>query len=472
MKTLFKITLLLALAAAFAGCKNRECAQAFLAEPVLSPDTTLKVITIDKVSCDFDREPLLRPFGFKGGYVSEIWNVSAYMSSTSGQHAIGLGLQSILWSDASVFFANSETGGSAIMYSMTQYALKLAKGKSFRTPVELMEWLFPQVWEYGKQISANPDLRATFALNALVSVDNAAWVLYAKENGLTNFDDMIPPEYRPALPEKHAYCAAIPLITYAVPVEEIRSLAEEGYFFMKIKIGQAGTQEEMLQKDMARVSEIHEALKDIRTPYTDNGKIPYYFDANGRYETKETLLKFIDHLKAIGAYDQVAIIEEPFDEAADIDVSDIPLRLAADESAHTVADAQKRMDMGYRAMALKPIAKTMSMSLMIAKAAFDRGVPCFCADLTVPPVMVEWNKAVAARLPSFPGIGDLGLVETNGHQNYVNWQKMRQDLPDPNAPWSLVKGGVFTLDDDYWVRSGGILEPIVRLEEKYAQRLQ
>ena len=257
-----------------------------------------------------------------------------------------------------------------------------------------------------------------------------------------------------------------------MPVEEIKSLAEEGYFFMKIKIGQAGTQEEMLQKDMARVSEIHEALKDIRTPYTDNGKIPYYFDANGRYESKETLLRFIDHLKAIGAYDQVAIIEEPFDEAADIDVSDIPLRLAADESAHTVADAEKRMDMGYRAMALKPIAKTMSMSLMIAKAAFDRGVPCLCADLTVPPVMVEWNKAVAARLPSFPGIGDLGLVETNGHQNYVNWQKMRQDLPDPKAPWSLVKGGVFTLDDDYWARSGGILEPITRLEEKYARIIQ
>ena len=114
----------------------------------------------------------------------------------------------------------------------------------------------------------------------------------------------------------------------------------------------------------------------------------------------------------------------------------------------------------------------MSMSLMIAKAAFDRGVPCFCADLTVPPVMVEWNKAVAARLPSFPGIGDLGLVETNGHQNYVNWQKMRQDLPDPNAPWSLVQGGVFTLDDDYWTRSGGILEPITRLEEKYARVIQ
>lgn len=201
MKFLLKTTLLLALAAALAGCKSRECTQSFPAEPVLSPDTTLKVITIDKTCCDFDREPLLRPFGFKGGYVSEIWNVSAYMSSTSGQHAIGLGLQSILWSDASVFFANCETGGSAIMYSMTQYALKLARGKSFRTPIELMEWLFPQVWEYGRQVSANPDLRATFALNALVSVDNAAWVLYAKENGFTNFDEMIPPEYRPALAE-------------------------------------------------------------------------------------------------------------------------------------------------------------------------------------------------------------------------------------------------------------------------------
>ncbi len=464
--------ILLVVAASLSGCKGRNGQYICTVGPVLSSDTTLKVITIDKVCCDFDREPLKRKFGFKGGYVSEIWNVSAYMSSTSGQHAIGLGLQSVLWSDASVFFSNSETGGSTIMYSMTQYALKLAKGKSFRTPVELMEWLFPQVWAYGKQVSANPNLRATFALNSLVSVDNAAWVLFAKENGFTTFDEMIPPEYRPALKERHSMCAAIPLITYAVPVEEVKAAAEEGYFFMKIKIGQAGSQEEMLQKDMARVSEIHEALKDIRTPYTESGRIPYYFDANGRYESKETLLKFIEHLKTIGAYDQVAIIEEPFDEYADIDVSDIPLRLAADESAHTVADARKRMDMGYRAMALKPIAKTLSMSLMIAKAAYDRGVPCFCADLTVPPVMVEWNKAVAARLPSFPGIGDLGLVETNGHQNYVNWETMRQDLADPNASWSRVEGGVFKLDDDYWMRSGGILEPIRRLEEKYARIIQ
>lgn len=453
------------------GCRGSEGTTAYPLAPVLSGNDSLKVITIDKATCDFERQPLLRPFGFKGGYVSEIWNSSAYMSTTSGQHAIGLGVQSILWSDAGVFFENSEVGGSAIMFSMTNYALKLCRGKSFRSPIDLLDWLFPQVWEYGKQVSANPDMRATFALNSLVPVDNAAWVLYAKENGFTNFDEMIPEEYRAALGQHHPVCAAIPLITYAVPVEELKALAESGYFFFKIKIGQPGTQEEMLQKDMARVSEIHEALKDITTPYTENGKVAYYFDANGRYESKETLVKFVDHLKAIGAYDQVAIIEEPFDEFAGIDVNDIPIRLAADESAHTVQDARTRMDMGYRAMALKPIAKTMSMSLKIAKAAYDRGVPCFCADLTVNPVMVEWNKAVASRLPAFPGIGGLGLMETNGHQNYVNWDAMRQDLAFPDASWSRMEDGVFKLDDDYWARSGGILEPIERLEKKYAAEL-
>ncbi|MBU4200845.1 MAG: hypothetical protein KKG09_09570 [Verrucomicrobia bacterium] len=39
------------------------------------------------------------------------------------------------------------------------------------------------------------------------------------------------------------------------------------------------------------------------------------------------------------------------------------VRIAADESAHSVQDAKTRIDMGYNAIALKPIAKTMSMSL-------------------------------------------------------------------------------------------------------------
>ena len=427
----------------------------------------LKRITIESASCGFEREPMVRPFGFKGGYLTEEWIVSACLRSTSGKHGIGLGTQSVLWSDAAVFAANSEAGGNAIMFAMTQHALNLAKGMSFVSPVELNESLWPQVLDYGRKVACNPKLRATFALNALVAVDNAAWVLFARENGLTDFDSMIPAAYRPALAARHAKCASIPLFSYKVPVDEIKAAVDSGYFFMKIKIGQPGTQEEMLAKDKARVSQIHATLKDCRTPYTKTGKLPYYFDANGRYEKKETLLRFIDHLKKIGAYEQVAIVEEPFDEHADIDVSDIPLRLAADESAHTVKDALERIQMGYRAMALKPIAKTMSMSMKIAQAAFEKDVPCFCADLTVCPAMVEWNKAVAARLPAFPGLGDLGLVETNGHQNFRNWETMRKDLAYETAHWTRTEKGVFELDADYWKKSGGILEPMSRYEAMY-----
>ena len=427
-------------------------------------------ITVRKGRCGFEREPMVRPFGFKGGYLTEEWIVSAYLESDSGAHGIGLGTQSSLWSDARVFAGNSEAGANAFMFSMTQYAVKLLEGMSFTSPVELLDEVWPKVWAYGKAVTSNPELRATYALNALVAVDNAAWVLFARENGLTSFDEMIPAAYRPALACHHAKCASIPLFSYKVPVEEIRAAVDSGYFFMKIKIGQPGTQEEMLAKDMARVSQIHAVLKDKRTPYTKSGRLPYYFDANGRYEKKETLLRFIDHLRAIGAYDQVAIIEEPFDEHAEIDVNDIPLRLAADESAHTVADAVQRMRMGYRAMALKPIAKTMSMSMKIAQAAFERNVPCFCADLTVCPAMVEWNKAVAARLPAFPGIGDLGLVETNGHQNFRNWETMRRDLAFPDAHWTRTEKGIFECDADYYAKSGGILEPMPRYEAMYAKR--
>ena len=426
-----------------------------------------KTITIAKTSCAFEREPMVRPFGFKGGYLTEEWIVSAFVKSTSGKHGIGLGTQSCLWSDAKVFADNSECGGNAIMFSMTQYALKLLVGKTFTSPVELNDWLWPQVWEYGKKVSANPALRATYALNALVAVDNAVWVLFAKENGFTTFDEMIPGAYRPALSSHHAKCASIPLFSYKVPVSEIKDAVDSGYFFMKIKIGQPGTQEEMLAKDMARVSEIHSVLKDCRTPYTKTGKLPYYFDANGRYEKKETFLRFVDHLKKIGAYEQVAIVEEPFDEYAEIDVNDIPLRLAADESAHTVKDALERIKMGYRAMALKPIAKTMSMSMKIAQAAYEKDIPCFCADLTVCPVMVEWNKSVAARLPAFPGIGDLGLLETNGHMNFRNWETMRKDLAYEKAHWTRTEKGVFECDADYYAKSGGILEPMPRYEAMY-----
>jgi L-alanine-DL-glutamate epimerase-like enolase superfamily enzyme len=415
-----------------------------------------KNITIEGVNSNFEREPLIRPFGFKGGYMTEIWQTAAFLKSASGISKVGLCSQSVLWSDASVFSSSSESGGNALMFAMTEYALKLLKGRSFQSPVQILDEILPEVYAYGQKITGNPDLRKTFALNALVGVDNAAWMLFAAENEIKTFDEMIPEEYRPALSHHHKTVASIPLMAYSIPVSEIKQAVEDGYFFMKIKIGQPGTQQEMLEKDMARLSEIHKSIGGYRTEHAANGKLPYYFDANGRYEKKETLLKLLDHARKIGAFDQIAIIEEPFDEYAEIDVSDIPVRLAADESAHTDKDALVRIQMGYRAMALKAIAKTLSMTMKIASVAKQNNVPCFCADLTVNPILIDWNKNIAARLDPFPGLGT-GLLETNGHQNYKNWSEMESYHPYQNAEWRKTKKGVFELDDDFYKTSGGVL---------------
>lgn len=427
-----------------------------------------KSILIKKVSSNFEREPLIHPFGFKGNYLTEIWQTANYLESDSGLHAIGLSTQSVLWSDAQIFAHHSESGGNALMYALTERTLQMIKGQSFNTPVDLLDNILPEVYEFGKKITYNPQLRRTFALNALVGIDNAAWLLYTKENKLATFDEIIPQAYKPALSHRHDKIAAIPLMSYSVPVEEISAAAGMGYFFMKIKIGQSGTQDEMLQKDMDRLSAIHKAIGNARTPYTVNGKLPYYFDANGRYETKEMLLKLLDHARKIGAFDQIALIEEPFPEELEIDVSDIPARLAADESAHTDIDAIKRMQMGYKAIALKAIAKTLSMTMKIAQAAFEREVPCFSADLTVNPVLVEWNKNVAARLKSFPGLGSLGLLESNGHQNYKNWEAMMSYHPRKDAPWVRVNGGVYKMNDEFYQTGGGIFDPMPHYEEMFS----
>jgi L-alanine-DL-glutamate epimerase-like enolase superfamily enzyme len=423
-------------------------------------------ITIAKVDANFERETLVRPFGFKGGYMTEIWQTMAMMESDKGTRKVGLCTQNVLWSDASVFRDHSETGGNSLMFALTERALQMVDGRSFRTPVDLLDGLLEEVYDYGKAITGNPHLRKTFALNALVGLDNAAWLLYAQANGIKNFDDLIPAAYRPALSHHHKQVASIPLMAYSIPIEEIKEAVDQGYFFMKIKIGQPGTQSEMLEKDKARLSAIHQAIGHVRTSHSQDGKLPYYFDANGRYQKKETLLRLLDHARKIGAFDQIAIIEEPFPEELDIHVGDLGVRIAADESAHTDKDAIQRIQMGYKAIALKAIAKTLSMTMKIAQAAHERNVPCFCADLTVNPILVEWNKAVAARLAPFPGLG-LGLLETNGHQNYKGWKRMVSYHPYAGASWSKTVDGVFNLNQDYYQKSGGIFAPSPHYEAMF-----
>ena len=420
-------------------------------------------IKITKTSSEFVREPLLAPFGFKGSSLSQLWQTEASMTGSNGHTGKGFGTQSVLWSDAAIFTANSESAGNSMMFLVTSYALKLAENIEWETPLQLMDKLLPDIYEYAKTVTRNQQLRLTFALNALVAVDNAAWQLFAYENNKTTFDDMVPDEFHPSLSVRHDKLACIPLMSYGVSNDDIKAESQAGHFLLKIKVGsdpeKDGDLNKMLEWDKQRLSDIHNMLKDIETPYTENGYCVYYLDANGRYDSKERLMRLIDHADNIGALERIVLFEEPFAEENLTDVSDIPVRIAADESAHSDKDALERIELGYRAIALKPIAKTLSMSLRIAKIAHEKKIPCFCADLTVTPLLVDWNKNVAARLEPIPGL-KIGIMESNGHQNYTNWQKMLAAHPCAGASWIEPVNGIFNLDDTFYENSGGILEKI------------
>jgi L-alanine-DL-glutamate epimerase-like enolase superfamily enzyme len=413
-------------------------------------------IKINNVNSQFEREPLIRPFGFKGGYMNRIWQVAVRMESDEGISGVGLGTQNVLWSDSNVFTSTSESAGNSLMFAVTDYALHRIKGMAFNDPISLQNQIFDEVYAYAKIITNQPDLSKTFVLNALVPVDNAAWIIYAHKLGSADFDQVIPAEYQTALSYRHSQVADIPIASYGMPLNEVvRLIDKDGFQILKFKLGSPGTQAEMLEQDKSRIEELHNAIGNKMVAITEDGTLPYYFDLNGRYEEKDTLKVLLDHADKIGALDQIKVLEEPFPEDYRADVGDLGVMVAADESAHTPENVKERIDMGYGAIALKPAAKTLSSTLKMAKVAREHSIPCFCADLTVNPILVDWNKTVAARLQPVPGF-KTGLLETNGHQNYKRWDEMKTKHPIPDASWIDSKKGVFQLDHTFYKESGGI----------------
>lgn len=419
------------------------------------------MLTITNTHLDFTREPLAAPFGFKGGYLSELWLTAATLEDAAGRRAVGPGLQSVLWSDARVFSETSEPGGNARMLAVTDEALRHARGVSVAGPAELLDALLPAAMDYGRAVSGHGDLRSTFVLNALVPIDNAALTLAAARLGTTRLVDLAPDDARPALSHRNERVVSVPVVGYGMSIEAIADLVRDGYFVLKIKLGadpnRDGDQDAMLAADTERLRAIHNAVRNLDAPGSPTGRALYYLDANQRYDGMDRIRRFLDFADGIGALQRVIVLEEPFPEEVKADVRGLPVRVAADESAATDADAIERMDLGYTAIALKPVAKTMTMTFRIAAAAFARGVPCFCADLTVPPVMVEWNKTLAASLAPFPGL-NAGMLEVNGWQNYAHWDAMMARHPRPDAPWASARRGAFQLNDEFFDTSGGIFQ--------------
>ncbi|MBC7759629.1 MAG: L-alanine-DL-glutamate epimerase [Phormidesmis sp. FL-bin-119] len=430
-----------------------------------SQDTS-KIIEVIKTHSNFEREKLLRPFGFKGGYLTELWQVVSQMQSASGTSKIGIATQSVLYGDAELFPLHSEANGNALMYVLANKALDMVKQTPFATPIELFDKILPSVLTEGKKLTGKADLNINFVYNALVSVDNAAWLLYAAENKSNTFEEMIPAPYKRSLSHRNEKIAIMYQISYGMPMQDLKNAVTQGYFVFKIKTGFPGSQAEMLQGDLERLTLIHNTLKDLRTEHTEDGKLIYTMDANARYEKKETLQRYLDHAKKIGAFDQILLYEEPLKENNDENVSDLGIRVGADESAHDEASSIKRLDQGYNVLVLKGIAKTLSMSMKLAKLAAERNVPCMCADLTVNPILIDWHKNLAAHLAPFPVI-EMGLMETNGDMNYTNWDTMVKYHPGSDASWFQRKNGVFELNKDFYDRSGGMFEPSAHYQEMF-----
>lgn len=434
--------------------------------PHVAPAAAPPRIRVVKAAARFEREPLLRPFGFKGNYLTELWQVAARLTAASGKSGIGLATQSVLYGDAELFAAHTELKGNAMMFALVQKTLDIVRETPFTTPLDLQEKILPRVIAAGKEITGRPQLHYNFVLNALVAIDNAAWLLYAAENNCRSFDEMIPAPYRAALGYRNKQIAVMFQVSYNMPVADIVQAVKNGYFIIKIKTGYPGSQEEMLAFDMARLTEIHNALKNLPQPHTRHGNVWYTMDANGRYAEKDTLRRYLDHARSIGAFDRILVYEEPFREEMREPVGDLGVRMGADESVHSERDALQRLQQGYNVLVLKGIAKTLSLSMRIAKLAEEKKVPCLCADLTVNPVLVDWHKNLAARLAPFPGVG-MGLMETNGDMNYQHWADMKGYLPAAGASWTEAEQGVFNLGADFYAESGGIFKPSEHYQELF-----
>ena len=276
----------------------------------------------------YENEPLKRAFGFKGNALTYLTQSVVYLGDGEN-YGLGVGVQSVLWSDAEVFSAFGEDRGNEFMYSITQYAAKILCDREFCTPQDAIFAVIPECLEYARRITGI-DVKQTFVLNALVPVDMALWVLYAKKNRIECFDSI----YRGRT--KNMRLATIPLVTYNTDISQVKRMAESGTCIFKIKIGsdpdRDGDRNKMLQWDKARAKEIHKALCNIETPFTESGRPVYYFDANGRYDTRERLLEFIDFLRQEQILENTVLFEEPFAEENKIYVGDIPCVFAADET--------------------------------------------------------------------------------------------------------------------------------------------
>jgi L-alanine-DL-glutamate epimerase-like enolase superfamily enzyme len=415
----------------------------------------VRVVSVDM---DLQREPFARPFAFKGSAFHEKWNLVVRLDDEAGTRAFGVGGLAVLWSDAAVFAAHSEAGGNALMMGTLDAALQTALGVDWETPPQLLAAVRPAAEAFARQATGRGEaLPSTFVLNALVALDNAAWVLWARRQGIDDFGDWVPDNAAPTLAQRQPRIALTPAVGYNMPDEQVTELLREGAGVLKVKIGHPGDEEAMVAGDIRGLQRLAPLLAGVQTPLTESGQVLLYLDANGRYRSKAALARVLQAAADAGLRERIVVLEEPF--AADVEesVGDLGVPVAADESLHDPQDVARRHDAGYEAIAVKPAGKTLSVAFDMLAEATRHGMTAFVADNACVPVLVEWNKNVSARLPAFPGVRG-GMMESNGAENYGRWAEMLAEHPRVGAPWLAARAGAWSLDEDYYASAGGVLD--------------
>ena len=268
-------------------------------------------------------------------------------------------------------------------------------------------------------------------LNTLVGIDNAAWLCTRAEQDFPLLmDDSGYLWDTDTLSNRRQDCIHFPLCLIISTSGGRGCSRPKARGFMKIKIGQAGSQAEMLERTRCVSTRfIKRATNGILIPKR-TGWCLYYLDANGRYEQKDTFLK-LDYTKKIGAYDhRIAIIEEPFPEEMECDVTDIPVGLVADEQRIRIRTLAETDSDGIQGHCLKPYCKTLSMTMKIAKLAQKNiRFPVFCAK-PYHKIRFWWNgiKMWPWVAQPFSRLGNLSLLESRS-LNYLQWDKMMDYHP-------------------------------------------
>lgn len=423
--------------------------------PAESGESEPDRLKITDFAFDLTREPLKKPLGFKGAEFSEKWGCRVSFTGSAGYEGTAYGGYSILWADDRVFLGHTECGGNALMAAVTEYGIQCARRVKFLTPLELQDKILTEVHEYACAITRLPDLNPAFTLNALVAVDHAAWLLFARERKLDNFDEFVAAGFNGCLPARQSSVACVPLLSYTTTRVEIQRLLAAGHFMFKINLGARGGPAAMLEADKQRLEMIHSLIGGATTSQTEDGRIRYYLDANGRYQSRAQVEELLAFAESKGFLGQIALFEEPFAEPRAEDLTGLPVTFTADESLRSVKDLAGIMAAGFRAVTVKPAGKGLSATLRMIAEAIRLGALVLVSDSSCTPLMLDWNKNVAARLPALPGM-KTGLMEMNGHQNYAHWDRLLARHPAAGQSWIKPTGGIFRLPASFYKNGGGI----------------